>query len=382
MAVISVETLIPSSGAVPSNGYDPLSIAGFTEWEIGDQAGFSIVVPETYRAGNDFFLRIQESSPSAYLRHKWQVKTFLMRAGVNVTDEPTVTETGAVECQSASTSDQLTTRTIAVTGASQPGQVGGTAISSGDVLCFALQRISASVQEDPARIKIFDLSLTVRVDDTAESDCAGRVGNIVDTVRDLFNEATGAFLPDNFILRSINRCQQDIAQHDYWRREAWLPATSGTNRIDLLEAIPGYQDVHQVYFSGQSNPMAPLGSFEEYEELKTGSNATATPECYVVQNDAMYVWPPPAADQDSGFCMYHSYLPDDLTCSEENPTPPIPRAHDMLFVYFTLKQAFLRDRHAPGAEAKFQEYSQLYEQAKQNLLGEKDPPKLSLRPYR
>jgi hypothetical protein len=54
----------------------------------------------------------------------------------------------------------------------------------------------------------------------------------------------------------------------------------------------------------------------------------------------------------------------------------------MLFVYFVLKQAFLRDRHAPGAEIKFQEYSQLYEQAKQNLLGEKDPPKMALRPYR
>jgi hypothetical protein len=128
--------------------------------------------------------------------------------------------------------------------------------------------------------------------------------------------------------------------------------------------------------------MIPLGSFEEYEELKTTSNSPGTPEYYVVQNDSLYVWPPPAMDLSSGFCAYHSYLPDDLTCSEDNPNPPIPRAHDMLFVYFVLKQAFLRDRHAPGAEAKFQEYSQLYEQAKQNLLGEKDPPKLALRPYR
>jgi len=310
------------------------------------------------------------------------VQALLVRPGVNVTNERVVTETGSVECQTASTSDRLTVRTLPFTGASQPGQVGDTAISPGDLLGLTLRRVEASAQEDPEPIKVFDLSVTVRVADSAESDCVGRVGNVFDTVRDLFNEATGGFLPDNFILRSINRCLQDIAQHDYWRRDAWLPADSGVNRIDLLDAISGYQDVHQVHFSGRGIPMAPLGSFEEYEELKTGSNTAATPEYYVVQNDSLYVWPPPALDLASGFCLYHSYLPDDLTCSEDNPTPPVPRAHDMLFVYFVLKQAFLRDRHAPGAEAKFQEYSQLYEQGKQNLLGEKDPPKLALRPYR
>ncbi|MBI4965354.1 MAG: hypothetical protein HY913_18905 [Desulfomonile tiedjei] len=382
MAVISIETLIPSSGAVPSNGYDAVSLAGFTEWEVGDEARFSIVVPETYRAGNDFYLRIQESSPSLSLRHKWQVKTLLMRPEVNVTDEAAVTETFSLECQDASTADRLTTRTLPVTGSAKQGQVQDHVISPGDVLCFILRRVNASAQEDPAAIKVFDVSLVARVDDSADSDCAGRVGKIFDTVRDLFNEATGGFLPDNFILRSINRCLQDIGQHNYWRRETWMPAEAGENRVDLLEAIAGYQDVHQVHFSGQTAPMMPLGSFEEYEELKTGSNATGVPEYYAVQNDSMYVWPPPATNLASGFCAYHSYLPADLTCSEENPTPPLPAANDMLFVYFVLKQAFLRDRHAPGAEVKFQEYSGLYEQAKQRLLGEKDPPKLALRPYR
>jgi hypothetical protein len=96
----------------------------------------------------------------------------------------------------------------------------------------------------------------------------------------------------------------------------------------------------------------------------------------------MYVWPPPDVDLQSGYCLYHSYLPDELTCSSANPNPPLPKAHDMVFVYFTLKQAFLRDRHAPGADTKFNEYSRLYEQEKQNLLGEADPPGMSLRCYR
>jgi len=51
-------------------------------------------------------------------------------------------------------------------------------------------------------------------DDTRVSDCEGRVGAIIDTARDLFNETAGGFLVDAFILRSINRCQQDIAQDD------------------------------------------------------------------------------------------------------------------------------------------------------------------------
>lgn len=382
MAVITIETLIPSSGSVPSNGYDSVSRARFTEWELGDEAFFSVVVPESYQQRNDVHLQFLESSASPSSRHKWEITTLLIRPGVHATDELSVSETFAVECQAAPVEDLLTARTIAVTGAEEQGRVQSTAISAGDVLCLTLKRIPASTQEDPAAIRVFDLSLTIRVDETAISACAGRVGRIFDTVRDLFNESTGGFLPDDFILRCMNRCQQDLAQEDYWRRETWIGAASGVNRVDLLAAIQGFQNLHQVTYSGSQTPMIPLGSFEEYQELKNAFGTGGLPEYYVVQNDSLYVWPPPSADVSSGFCVYHSYLPEDLTCSSDNPDPPIPRAHDMVFVHFVLKQAFLRDRHAPGAETKFQEYSQLHEKAKHSLLGEADPPRLAVRPYR
>ncbi len=80
--------------------------------------------------------------------------------------------------------------------------------------------------------------------------------------------------------------------------------------------------------------------------------------------------------------MYHSYLPADLGCSLADANPPVPQAHDMVFAYFVLKQAFLRDRHAPGADGKFQEYSVLYDRAKRALLGQGEAPLLSLRPHR
>lgn len=218
--------------------------------------------------------------------------------------------------------------------------------------------------------------------DSLDSACTGRVGKIAEAVRDLFNESTGGFLPDGFILRSMNRCLQDLAQEDYWRTETWIPSYADCDRTDLSATIPGYQRLHQVYFNGQRHPMTPLGSFREYEELKTRSASSGCPEYYVVQNDALFVWPPPSTDLESGFCLYHSYLPEELTCSDENPNPPIPTAHDSVFVYYVLKEAFLRDRHAPGADVKFQEYSMLYEKEKQKLLGEGSPPNLAVRSYR
>jgi len=82
----------------------------------------------------------------------------------------------------------------------------------------------------------------------------------------------------------------------------------------------------------------------------------------------------------SGFLVYHSYLPQALTCSSDNCNPPSPRAHDAAFVYFALKEAFLRDRHAPSANQKYQEFERLYLDQKQALLAEADPPSLSVRP--
>lgn len=219
-------------------------------------------------------------------------------------------------------------------------------------------------------------------DDTRISDCQGRVGAIIDTARDLFNESAGGILTDAFILRSINRCQQDIAQDNYWRREAWIPSVFATNEIALLAQIPQYQHLHQLHFADQTDPMTPLSSFQEFQELEAGSNTPGVPQYYVVQNNTLYVWPPRDRDLESGFCVYHSYLPDDLTCSDVNPNPPLSKAHDMVFVYFVLKQAFLRDRHAPGADVKFQEYSALYDREKQKLLAAGDPSGLALRSYR
>jgi len=382
MAVIRIEKLIPSSGADPTEGYDSASPVGFTQWEPDDEARFSVVVPETYVGGSNVLLKLHESTPSVTGRHAWQLSTLLVRPDVHVTAQQAPAETVSGEYEAAPVADRLTIRTLAATGATGAGLVADTSIQPGDYLSFVLKRLPASSEEDPNSIKVFAISLDIVMDETAVSDCPGRIGRIIDTVRDLFNESGGDFLSDQFILRSVNRCLQELAQDDYWRTESWIPSVAGTNRIDLLAAIPRFQDVHQVRFSGRTNPMVPLGGYKEYDDLRTASNSSGVPECYTVQNTSLFVWPPPQESLAEGFCIYHSYLPADLTCGEESADPPVPRAHDMVFVYYVLRQAFLRDRHAPGADLKFQEYSALYDREKQKLLSEGDPPGLSLRPYR
>lgn len=382
MAVIPVEMLAPATGAAPSNACDPVSNMEFTQWELDDEARFSFTIPDNFLSSDNIVLRLQESSPSVSARHSWQAITVLFRPGSDVTNQQSISETSTLECLSSSTPDQLVSRSFTVTGSILKGAVGTHQISAGDLVGITLKRIPVPAGEDPNAIKLFDLSATHCIDDTRISDCAGRVGSIIDTVRDLFNESTGGFLPDEFILRSINRCLQDLAQENYWRKETWIPANSGIDEIDLTSAIPGFQDIHQVRFSGRSMPMAVLGSFKEFLEVKTGGGSRGSPVYYSVQNCSLCVWPPPLTDMASGYCIYHSYLPAALTCTQDNPDPPVPRAHDSAFVYFVLRQAFLRDRHAPGADQKYQEYAQLYEREKQKLLGEGDPPQLSLRPSR
>jgi hypothetical protein len=382
MSLQRIDKLIPTAGAEPGEGYDPVSLAGFSLWDVGDEARFSLVVPDTYVAGNDFFLDILESTPAVSSRHQWQVCTLLIRPGVHVTDEQTITQICSCEFQASSPGDELRLRMLQVSGAAGAGKVNGLPIQPGDYLSWVLKRIPASQHEDSDPIKVFDLSLEIKIDNTAVSGFPGRVGRIIDTVRDLFNEANGGFLSDEFIIRSMNRCLQDLAQDDYWRTETWIPSSSGVNRVDLLAAIPDFQALHQVRYRGANSPMAALGSYVEYDEVRTACNTPGVPEYYVLQNTNLLVWPPPGSDSPSGFCVYHSYLPAALGCSQADANPPVPKAHDMVFVYFVLRQAFLRDRHAPGADGKFQEYSLLYDRAKQALLGQGEPALLSLRPRR
>lgn len=382
MHELSVDNLFGSSGSAPASGYDPISFAVFTEWESGDAAHFSVMVPTSYNAGADFFLRIDESTQSMSKHHKWQVDTVLLRPGIHATDESDESETFSSEYEAPEASHQLATRTMQVTGTTEPGRVSDIPVAAGDVLSFTLSRTGASTDEDPGPIRVLGLTVVAATTAAATTDCSGRMASIISAVRDLFNEAQGGLITDEFIVRATNRCLIDLAGENYWRRESWVPSMSGKATTNLLDYLPDFQDVHQVTYSGDTGPMQSLGSFHRYLELRGNDEDCGRPAFFVIQNTVLHVYPSPSMSSASGYSVYHSYVPQELTCSPENPNPSIPRSHDSVFVYYALKESFLRDRHAPGADRKFREYSQLYEAAKQKLLGEGEPPRLGLQPYR
>jgi hypothetical protein len=210
----------------------------------------------------------------------------------------------------------------------------------------------------------------------------GRAGKIVESVRCLLNEAGGGFVSDQFIIGMINRCQEDLAKEGYWRRESWAPCAAGSDRIALLSAIPDVEEVFQVYYSDGKTPLSRFGSFREFEDFRRSSAPSGTPEGYVIQNDTLFFWPVPAEDLSPGFRVFHSYLPEEIGFSDTSCDPAIPKSRDMIFVYYVLKSAFLRDRHAPGADMKYQEYSLLYETEKIKLLGRNSPVNLGLKARR
>ena len=217
---------------------------------------------------------------------------------------------------------------------------------------------------------------------TRVSECPGRAGKIIESVRDLLNEAGGGFVSDQFILRMMNRCQEDLAKEGYWRKESLAHCAAGSDHIDLLSALPDYEEVFQVYYSDRKIPLVPLNSLREFEQLRCSSAQSGAPESYVVQNDVLYFWPQPSADLNPGFRVFHSYLPGEIGCADSTCDPAIPKSLDIVFVYFVLKHAFLRDRHAPGADLKYQEYSLLYDAEKNKLLGRNAPARLGLRASR
>ena len=166
----------------------------------------------------------------------------------------------------------------------------------------------------------------------------------------------------------------------YWRRDRWIPAVLGRGVIDLLDAIPDVVDVYRVDYGPERSPMTRVSSFRRLTRLRRLLDIPGAPDYYFIHNSEMMVVPTPALDLSQGFLVYHSWCPGELSCEDNNPNPDIPRSFDQLFVYFTLTQAFLKDRSAPGADVKFHEYTTLYQNLKTRLLSTGDPVNASVQP--
>ncbi len=383
MFEIPILTLMPSSGAVPSSEYDPVSQAEYTEWELNDEARFSFVVPAVFQPGSDIVLTLQESTPAAGLNHKWQATILLMRPAAHETDAATEQDTVSNEYASSSTADLLTTRSFNLTSG---GAISGLAVAAGDMISVCLKRIAASGTEDSNPVKLFYLSVSITL--TAEtgtgSGCYGRVGQIVEDVRQLFNDDGGGFIEnDALILHWINRCLADIAQAGYWRTTGTIALVSGTASYDLLSGLSGFIDVHGAEWNSGNRPQALvcLSNRARYDWLKSLEQSGSRPEYYYVESNILHLTPVPTSSSASGLAVHYSYLPDELDCYS-GYTPPIPKAYDTVLINYCLAQSFKKDRSAPDSDRKFQDYQALYERGKADLMEQNTPPITVLRSYR
>jgi|GEM_PF-615101 len=359
MPEIPINTLLPSTAAVPSSEYDPVSQAAYTSWEVGDEAHFSVAVPPEYRLGSDLAVRLQESTPSPNRLHRWRARVLLVRPSAHQTDEVTEQDVIEQEFASSSTPDLLTMRSFNLTAA---GRISGLDVQAGDMISVTLARIGASGDEDPEPIKLFHLSVTYTLvqDYTGPGVCLGRVGQIIEDVRALFNDEGGGFLEnDALIMDWINRCQAEIAKIGYWRTTAALDLMSGSGSYDLLTALPDAIDVRGVRLAVTGEPLTRVHSFGEFMDLRAEEPLAAEPRYYLVESNALHLSPVPSSGSATGLSVEYAYLPDNLGC-ESGYSPPLPRAYDTLYVNYCLSQAFKRDRHAPGAEEKRQVYDDLF----------------------
>lgn len=382
MDYVPVESLTPLANGVPAHAFDPISGTAFTEWHVHDEALFHAVIPDRYIPRTDIFVQIDEASVSASLNHAWEITAMLLRPSSSIAPTEAPRQTTRVEYTSAGSAGQLTRRTMGATGGAHPGCVDAEPLQPGDLLCLVLRRVPASSSEDPAALRVFTMRVGIQMSQTRISDCPGRLGVIIDSVRDLFNETSQGFLPDEFILRSVNRCLRELAQEGYWRRETVIAARGSVNEIDLLTAIPDVLEIHQVCFQRGDLIMQRAASFRDFMNMRCAGPNYGNPQFYTVQGNTLHVWPPPPRDVDPGFIVFHSYLPPELHCAEGASDPPLPRAYDGMLVHFALKEAFQRDRHAVEANAQVQQYAELYERDKQRLLAESAGTGLSLRPAR
>jgi hypothetical protein len=374
---IRIDGFLPTENALPKHGVDSVSGLAYSEWELNDEGRFTFVVPTDYSSGSDLQLRIQESTPGAAVNHKWQATVLLVKTGYQ-TDLATEQEVFSSEYTSSGTADALTSRTLSL---SSSGQISGTSIEAGDTISVVLKRVSASTNEDPNAIKVFDLTAMVTVL-AGTGTCSGRVGQIIEDVRILFNDETSGFLTsDTAIIRWINQGIADIAKAGYWETRGTLNLVADQASYDLASEWGDFVDVKQVIWTETGEPLQLCAGRGKFDELHAAIETGTRPYFYYMAGSTLYVTPTPTEAVTDGLTIERYYVPTDLDCST-NYTPDFPAVYDSVLVYWCLIQAFDRDRTATNRRELIQEYYQRYQQEKAKLLGRKSGPIIRLGCYR
>jgi hypothetical protein len=336
-------------------------------------------VPDDFDTAGSISLRFDELVPSSAFAYSWETTTGVRKNGSNPGDvSSTAQNSASFDSYNAVTSGSIVTRSMSV-------NQDDLAIAPGDIVSVRLEY--SCVEDKPCPEHLLTLAyrvVTLEGEPTVPTPVSsGRLAEITREARDLFNEEAGVFLSDEFVVRAVNSCVRDIARENYWSAETWIAAIEGQDTIDVSQAIPDAQEIHRIWFRDVATPMTRLETFDALIEISRQCPKTGVPEYYLARDNLIRIVPGPSLNLEHGFYVHYSRIPRPLGLSlGDRAEPPVPRSYDSLFTLFVLRQAFLRDRNAPGADLKFREYSQLYEIEKRRLLESAQPASVKLRTLR
>lgn len=334
-----IPALLPTTGSVPSGGYDATSNAAYTAWELNDEARVTVTIPDSYESGSSITLEFNESTPTVSKPHKWQVKVLLMQPGTHATNAATEEDTVTSTFTSSGTANLLTAREIEL---SSDGTVSGTTVAAGNELALTISRETVA-DNDTADIKLFSLYIAYETGTTpAEGYAASRLAAIEQRVKDLANDDDGNFVSQAQFIRMANWVYNDIAKRGYFSKQTTINAVADQYEYDLQSLISDIVEIETIRWHASPYDMVNL-TWQEYDTLYRKSDYTGDyPYWWTMVDNNLWVVPAPEVNTSDAFAITHTYQPTAFNITDSY-TPATPEVYDDVYVFGVLWQWHLRD---------------------------------------
>ena len=331
-----IEVLLPGEGGLPQNGVDNGG-AIFTEWDVGDEAQFTVSVPDRHDGG-PIGLKLDVSA-TLMKRHQWRVR--MSKSGSTLAEVfRTFTGTGTEF-----------TETI-------EAYSGSTGLESGDNLTFSLKRIDASADEDTFGVLLYGLRFYAGVSVQAISSCSGRLGKVIDSVLLRFNDVDQRHISQTELIVFINDLIRDLAQRRVFRRSVWKDVVQGQTSLTMSDLGSDVVDVvSMAYQESEAGHIWNMQAVNDIWDVQKFRNVYGPARWYHVNSGVVEFAPGARHGGRIGFVV--AIQPGEVAC--DVGSLPTPVAHDQMFVHYCLRECHGRDWTATGARDQWARHNGLFE---------------------
>jgi len=361
--------LYPTEGHLPGNSVDSYG-QPYSAWEVADEASFTFQIPAGYVDGTPLVVNLTEASPSTSMKHKWQME---------VISENVLLDTVSEEFTCASLASTVTHRAV---------EILNVGVSGGDTVTVVLSRIAASVSEDTAPIRLFNIDIMLSIDEALVSvSCLGRVGNIIEKVLIATNDVNQEFVTSTECLIWINECQRDIARNGYWEKTDTIDSVADQEDYDLTTALTDFIALKALRWNmtdafGQIKPIASRGRYEQIRDDYTNIGSVTRPRYYYLHNGQVSIYPVPTTSSTDAIKVIYNYQPEALSCLS-NYTPETPAVFDEIYVNWCVRQAMQKDYTRGFAQDSYRRAYAQYRELLSNLLWQhRNTTSRGMTPYR